>query len=110
VIDGDTLDTAAGRIRLYGINAPERGTECAPEATARFQELAEDGIRIERGPRWVDSYGRGLAYLYTEGGQSVDETLIREGLAQAWEGDGQHRDVLMAAERNAQQQSTGCLW
>ena len=41
-------------------------------------------------------------------GQSIDETLVREGLAQAWTGDGQHKDVLIAAEEAAQQNPAEC--
>ncbi len=41
----------------------------------------------------------GICYVYTEAGESVAEKLIREGLGKAWERDGQHRDLLMAAGR-----------
>jgi hypothetical protein len=39
-------------------------------------------------------------------GSSIDEMLIQEGLAQAWERDGQHRDVLLAAEGKAKECET----
>jgi endonuclease YncB( thermonuclease family) len=67
-------------------------------------------VRVEAGPRQRGRYGRRLYYAYTEGGASIDETLTKEGLALAWIGDGQHRDVLMEVEREAQQQGIGCLW
>jgi micrococcal nuclease len=79
VIDGDTLDSPVGRIRLYGVNTPERGEECFSEATERLEELAGDRVRVEPGPRRVDNYGRVLAYIYTETGASVDEILVRGG-------------------------------
>ncbi|HZA26008.1 MAG TPA: thermonuclease family protein, partial [Dehalococcoidia bacterium] len=60
--------------------------------------------------RKMDEFNQVLAYVYTEAGDSVDEILVREGLALAWTGDGQHRGVLIAAEREAQQQGIGCLW
>jgi micrococcal nuclease len=110
VIDGDTFDTTHGRVRLYGVDTPELGEECFYEATERFAELAGESVRIELGPRRVDSFGRVLAYIYTEAGDSVDEILVQEGLALAWTGDGQHRDVLMAAESDARRQGVGCLW
>ena len=83
VIDGDTLDTTRGRVRLFGVDTPERGERCASEATDRLQELAGDSVRLEDGPRQTDQFGRLLAYVYTKDGVSIDETLIREGLATA---------------------------
>ena len=110
VIDGDTLDTARGRVRLFGVDAPERGERCASEATDRLKELAGDSVRLEDGPRATDSFDRILAYVYTAGGASIDEALIREGLATAWTQDGQHRDYLVGLEKEARRQEAGCLW
>ncbi len=38
---------------------------------------------------------------YTETGERVADKLIREGLGKAWEGDGQHRELLMGVENGA---------
>jgi endonuclease YncB( thermonuclease family) len=57
----------------------------------------------------MDSLGQVLAYVYTETGNIVDENLVRDGLAWALTNDGQHQDVLVAAERNTQQEGVGCL-
>ena len=54
-------------------------------------------MRIEFGPRSEDPYGRAQFYVYTE----AAEKLIREGLGKAWEGDGQHRELLMGVENGA---------
>ena len=110
VIDGDTLDTTRGRVRLFGVNTPERGDRCASEATDRLQELAGDSVRLEDGPRLTDQFGRLLAYVYTADGVSIDETLIREGMATAWTRDGQHRDYLVELENDARRNYAGCLW
>ena len=66
--------------------------------------------RVQEGPRLVDRYGRLLRYVYTESGQSIDEALIREGLAVAWTRDGQHRDHLVGLDREARAEGAGCLW
>ena len=58
----------------------------------------------------TDQFGRILAYIYTEDGTSIDEALIREGLATAWTRDGQHRDYLVGLEKEARRQEAGCLW
>ena len=110
IIDGDTFASANARIRLFGIDTPERGEKCFNEATDRLREIAGDIVLLERGPRAEDQYGRQLFYIYTEGGESVDEILVREGLATAWKRDGQHRDALVLAEEEAQRDGRGCLW
>jgi len=109
IIDGDTFKSANARIRLFGVDTPERGEPCFTEATKRFKELAGGTVRVERGPRTEDRYGRILFYVYTNGGESIDETLVREGLALAWTSDGQHRDVLVSAEKEARRDGRGCL-
>ena len=110
VIDGDTLDTARGRVRLFGVDTSEGGQRCYSKATKRLRQLAGNSIRLELGPRIMDQYGRLLAYVYTEAGLSIDEILIREGLARAWTRDGQHRDLLIGLELKAKISNDGCLW
>ena len=110
VIDGDTLDTGAGRVRLFGVDTPERGEQCFNRATRALEKLAGGTVRVEVGPRLRDPNGRLLYYVYTEAGNSVDETLILEGLALAWTRDGQHRNFLYELEADARAAGTGCLW
>ena len=62
------------------------------------------------GPRASDRYGRSLYYIYTEGGDSIDEILVREGLAVAWTADGQHLQYLMSLADRARNEGVGCLW
>jgi endonuclease YncB( thermonuclease family) len=66
-------------------------------------------VRLEFGPRQGDHYGRILYYVYNLEGESIDEKLVREGLALAWLEDGQHRNVLLAAESRAKEIRGGCL-
>ena len=110
VIDGDTFESSIGRIRLFGVDAPERGQPCSLEATERLRKLLGSLTRVQEGPRLVDRYGRLLRYVYTESGQSIDEALTREGLAVAWTKDGQHRDYLVGLDREARAEGAGCLW
>ena len=111
VIDGDTFVNDQGqRVRVYGINSVERDLQCYDEAKNRFRELAGDAVRIQYGPRLNDRYGRDLYYIYTEDGRSVDELMVRQGMAHAWKVDGQHRDMLAELEAEARQNGAGCLW
>lgn len=110
VIDGDTFDIPGGRVRLFGIDTPERGERCYSAASKGLKQLAGRVVRSEAGPRAEDRGGRQLYYIYTEAGNSIDEILVREGLARAWTSDGQHRELLIELEREARRRSTGCLW
>ena len=110
VVDGDTLDTSVGRVRLFGVDTPEKGKSCFQEATNFTRIAAGDKVRLETGPRRTDSYGRRLAYVYDSSGDSIDAQLISGGFAVAWTRDGQHRDYLTSLEENARRTRTGCLW
>ena len=72
--------------------------------TFAFLALVTAGgeVRVELGPRNRDRYGRLLYYVYTQDGDSIDEKLLGEGLGEAWERDGQHRELLMADEDGAE--------
>ena len=110
VIDGDTFDTPVRRVRLFGVDTPERRERCYGAASRGFKQLAGRKVRVEAGPRQEDRVGRMLYYVYTEAGNSIDEILVREGLARAWTRDGQHRDFLVGLEGKARRRSAGCLW
>lgn len=110
VIDGDTFDSPVGRVRLYGVDTPEREQQCYNAARRRLSGLAGGSVRVEPGPRASDPNGRLLFYAYTRRGESIDERLVREGLARAWAGDGQHRDLLVELEQGARRAGEGCLW
>ena len=110
VVDGDTFETPSGPVRLFGIDTPERGEKCYREARNALKSLVGSTVRLELGPRTRDSTGRLLYYTYTAAGNSVDEILVSEGLAEAWTRDGQHRDYLMELERSARLSGAGCLW
>ncbi len=110
IIDGDTFDTPSNRVRLFGVDTPELGEACFKEATNRLRSLAGSQVRVEPGPRSQDRGGRLLLYVYTDAGNSIDETLIREGLAAAWTRDGQHRDYLATLAKEVQRNGTGCIW
>ena len=110
VIDGDTFVSEGNRVRTFGYDSPEIGQPCADEATERMRELAGEEVRAEPGPRGTDLYGRTLAYVYTASGASIDERMVRAGLAWAWTKDGQHRELLMMLEQEARSAGAGCLW
>jgi micrococcal nuclease len=114
VVDGDTLDVTSGgetlRVRVYGINTPERGQPCYGEATRRLEALAGAEVRLLPDERLEDRYGRELRYLAGLDGNSIDAALVAEGLALAWREDGSLRDELVDIEEQARASRVGCLW
>lgn len=84
VVDGDTLDvTGIGRVRLVGVNTPEKDERGYGEATAFLEERCL-GEKVELDiddltPR--DHYGRLLAVAYVDG-ENVNALLLRSGHAE----------------------------
>lgn len=96
VIDGDTLELAGGEhVRILNIDTAEMpprsrcGTErtLALAAKVRLAELIGQGeiITLVREGRDRDPYGRQLRRVWIDG-RDVGDQLIREGLAQPWQG------------------------
>jgi len=110
VIDGDTFVSPAWKVRLFGIDAPERGMPCFDEPKTALRQLAGRRVRVESGPRPADPVGRRLFYTYTFDGNSIDEILVGAGLARAWVKDGQHRGGLAYLETKTRRAGAGCLW
>lgn len=89
VIDGDTLDLSTGeRVRLIGIDTPERGDCGYAEAAALLTELVAGRDVSVTNPAEVedtDAYGRLLAHIGVPGvtGATVDvgHELVARGLA-----------------------------
>lgn len=82
VLDGDTIDLAGAtpeRIRLRGINTPEKGECGAGEARDLLVKLVDGGVVVERSGS--GQRGRTLAHLFTRDGVHIQERLVAEGLA-----------------------------
>ena len=86
-VDGDTIDTTLGRVRVIGIDTPERG-ECGySEATNRVTQLLVGGPEeiVFNSPDHdeTDKYGRLLRHVLIKDAGDLGEILIREGYANA---------------------------
>ena len=114
IVDGDTLDVelagATVRVRIFGIDTPERGQPCFSEAAAFLQRAAGSRIRMRPDVRNRDPYDRLLRYVYTPDGLSIDAASITAGYAHAWQKDGALKDDLVALEDRARLNHVGCLW
>jgi endonuclease YncB( thermonuclease family) len=98
VVDGDTLDVQihdgiahAERIRMIGIDAPELHAGDARQMmlgkrSAEFLRslLEATTVTLTFGTDERDVYGRLLAYLTDEAGDSIQEKILREGMASVY--------------------------
>ena len=88
VVDGDTVDavidvgfdiTVTKRLRLMGINAPERGQEGYQESKdALIEEVIGQEVTVVT--EKSDSFGRYLAWIHTEL-FNVNQWMITQGYA-----------------------------
>lgn len=111
VVDGDTLDVDGERVRLIGINAPERGECLADAAAERLLELVADGTLVliaDRSDR--DDFDRLLRFVEVDG-VDVGEALVAEGLAlaRAYPPDTGRDDRYATAGTRARARSVG-VW
>lgn len=115
VIDGDTLDCAGRRIRLDGIDAPERAQicrsatlrdyPCGSESTRALARLVGSGT-IRCVPTGTDRYGRTLATCFGVGGRNLNQAMVCSGDAIAYR---RYSMAYLGAETVAR--SGGCgLW
>lgn len=92
VVDGDTLRIGAARIRLHGIDAPERAQRCVDAGGRRYRcgdEAAAALTRLIGGgrpdctERDRDRYGRSVA-VCTIGGRDLNRAMVAGGWALAY--------------------------
>ncbi len=111
-IDGDTILLQNGeRLRLIGLDAPEKGEDCWLEARDRLHELvAGKSLVLERDASERDKYGRLVRFVYANG-QFVNLAMVEEGLAKAFAFE---PDISKAAEfEKAEARASrgkGCIW
>jgi micrococcal nuclease len=111
-VDGDTVELSDGRrIRLVGINTPEREEPLYAEAKAALKELVEGAqVTLEFDRERTDQYQRTLAYMF-KGEMFVNGEIVRRGLAYCytWEPNVAHRDEFLGFQRQARVARAG-LW
>ena len=90
IIDGDTIELEDGilvqldRIRLLGIDTPERGKPLYREAGKKLEELiAGRAVLLERDNDDVDRYGRALRYILVDN-KNLNVEMVRLGYARAF--------------------------
>jgi len=92
VFDGDTFRTTRGeKVRLLGINTPEIAHDRRPsqpfgiEAKRHLKQLISGKtVRLQLDRDRKDNYGRTLAQVYLRDGRSINEQMVRDGLAHVY--------------------------
>lgn len=111
VIDGDTLDVGAVRVRLHGVDAFERGQTCdradgtwacGTAATSAMKGYAE-GRRLSCRVLDTDRYGRKVSRCERRG-LDVARALVDDGLALAYR---RYSPDYVAAEEGARARGAG---
>jgi micrococcal nuclease len=115
VIDGDTIvvrvEGRIERVRLIGIDTPERDECYFREATVHLTRMLDDRrLTLERDVSERDRYGRLLRYLYADG-RFVNAAMVRDGyaLAATFPPDVEHATEFVALQRAARLAARG-LW
>jgi micrococcal nuclease len=81
-IDGDTFKADGKRIRLWGIDAPERSEIGGTAATIALQGLLDRGVTCQAVD--TDRYGRTVAMCFLRDGTDIACALVAMGVAEDW--------------------------
>lgn len=108
VYDGDTVDVCflvPARIRLMGLNAPEvtgRERPLGESARDRLRSLlpSPTAVVLLHGR---EKFGRLLGTFLDASGRSLNEQLMAESQAAAWDGKGKRPNAIQTADTQAGQ-------
>lgn len=91
VVDGDTVKTTLGTVRVLGINTPELSECNGYEAKIRVEDLlkGKEKIYLENDSLAddTDRYGRLLRYIILPDGRDMGLILVEEGWANSFRYD-----------------------
>ncbi len=112
VIDGDTITLDNGeKVRLIGIDTPERGQCYYKEAKLRLTELVlNKKVELEKDITNRDKYKRLLRYIYIDN-SSINKILVEEGYAKSYyyPPDIKNYQIFRQSEKLAKKNSLG-MW
>jgi micrococcal nuclease len=111
IADGDTFEGRDGeqtyRIRLHGVDAPEKGQDFSRTSRETLGRLCKNGplkaVIVQK-----DRFGRWVCEVYDRNGQSINKTMVKEGMAWHFTRYSSDRE-LARLEREARSARVG-LW
>ena len=114
MVDGDTFhgrevhSDELIKVRLYGINAPERGQAGYTEARD-FLVKETEGKTVTISAVDIDRFSRTVASVYTSLGSYVNAELVISGVARWYKRYARYDKVMQDSEQEAKLQRRG-LW
>lgn len=112
VTDGDTITVEGGiRIRLLGIDAPERGKEFYNEAKDFLEErILHKEVKLEKDVTEKDIYGRYLRYVWLND-TLINVEIVKKGVAIAklFDPNAKYQYLIAKAEQEAMENHVG-IW
>jgi len=112
VIDGDTIITQSGeKVRLLGINAPEKGQFYYEEAKEALEKMVKNKtVELEIDAKDKDAYGRSLRYVFVDN-RFVNLEMVKNGYAHTYitYPNIRYRDLLKEAQNFAKEKNLG-IW
>lgn len=112
IVDGDTIDvqlsTGPIRVRLHGIDTPERGQPGAKEATAALSSLVA-GKQVDIEPFLQDRYERMIGIVFRND-LNVNLELVKRGHAWAYRRYMRKEDSALCINEAAARTARKGLW
>jgi micrococcal nuclease len=109
IIDGDTIKTDIGEVRLLGVNTPEKGKPLYHAAKQFLKQIENKSIELLRDKEDLDRYERKLRYVFYQG-RLINLEIIEQGLGTTFMEEGlEYESKLFRAELAAKSQEVG-LW
>jgi len=113
VIDGDTIEALVNnetwKIRLLGINTPEKKMPFSNESKAFLQQFVGKKITLERDWEDTDKYKRKLRYIYFDN-RFLNQEILELGLANSYYTSGlKYEQQFLNAENQAKNLQIG-IW
>ena len=108
IIDGDTVELTDGtRIRLHGIDTPERDQPYGRQATRQLDRLLSRTVYVEE--KDTDRYGRVVAVLWSADGTNANAAMVCGGHAWWYKRYARFDSELRDCQKYAQVENLG-LW
>lgn len=112
IIDGDTYDillpdTTQARIRMLGIDAPEKGQDFSKRSTQYLKSLIA-GQFVTLTDISMEEYGRYLAFTHLADGREAGEEMLKAGYA--WHFKKYNQDKKLAAMEDTAKANQVGLW
>ena len=108
IVDGDTVYLKGGtKVRLHGIDTPERDQPYGKQATRALDRLIGRTVYVVE--KDTDRYGRLVGVLYTPEGVNVNEAMVCGGHAWWYSKYARFDSDLRDCQASAQEEGLG-LW